>query len=72
MLDASPPASFFRLIRLVKSFAPFDASSNLSFCAAEVSPRMDPRMPLRGFDPSSVPVPVESLIDTVGWRSSTS
>ena len=71
-MNASPSAGFFRLIRFVRSFAPFDASSNLAFCAAEDSPRIDPRMPLRGFDPSIVPVPVGSLIDTGGWRISRS
>ena len=72
VLDVSPSAGFFRLTRLVKSFALFDASSNLAFCVAEDSPRIDPRIPLRVFDPSCVPVPIGSLIDTDGWRSSTS
>ena len=71
-LDASPSAGFFRLINLVKSIAPFDASSSLAFCATGDSPRMDPRMPLRWFDLSIASVPVWSLIDVGGWRSSTS
>ena len=61
---------FFLLTRLVKSVAPFDAFSNRTFCAAGVSPRMEPRTPLRGLEPSRVPRPVGSATETGGWRSS--
>ena len=57
---------FFRRTSPVTSLAAFDASSNLAFCAVADSPRIDPSIPLRGFVPSTEPVPVGSLIDTGG------
>lgn len=72
--DGSPSAAagFLRFTRLVRSVALLDASVSRACCAAGDSPRMDPRIPLRGLAPSMVPVPVGSLMETGGWRISIS
>ena len=49
---------FFLLTSFETSFAFRVASSTRAFCASGDSPRIEPKMPLRGFVPFSEPVPI--------------